>query len=980
MVLAREELVRLSLPNMRLQSTALPKINKKYLYVPSSFYNDGKKQFMNKSIDCNSYIERQPRKNQVYQLPEINLRGKMRLQSDVFGMDPNNGPGSGMFRGILQHPSGTMGGGPPMNGPMGASNGGQAPEWGSTAPSAADGPANLTPPPPVETPHTEGNAMNSHAGAAGSILGTGVVEAGLVSFIDANPGEKVTFVKPEDPSIHEDAQTDIHLSNFLSRPALIQTLSWAQTDTVGTLASFNPWELFFNTTSIKNKLTNYAFLTCRLHVKVILNASPFLYGASMLNYHPLKNLVGSTIKTDSNTQLVPYSQKPKIWIYPQTSQGGEMVLPFFYHKNMLDVTVDADVSNMGVMEFIIYDTLKSANGATGNTLSIQIYAWAEDVVFGAPTTRLALQSSGVQDEYGEGPISLPASALAKSLSYLENMPVIGRYMRASSMIMGTIGRVASLFGYTNVPEISNVKYLKNCAFPHMGSPEISTPVEKLTLDPKNELCIDPRTVGLDGTDELTIRNIVTRESYLTSFTLSTADTTDLIKFSSQVTPSLFVSTLTGTNPIIQSTPMSYVSNLFQFWRGDISFRFKFICTNFHKGRVRITYDARGDLTTSSPDYVTVFNEVVDLGSDADVEIIVPYCQAFPWLRTDNTTSALRYSNTGGAMSYVDGRNNGTLTVRVINPLSAPVTSSTVTCLVLVRGRDNLEFGCPVAALPHATLYTIQSGAITSDEPTQIVAGHSDGADHDKRYLVNMGEAVLSLRTLLRRSTHNISTNWTSGATNAGYNFLRHCFYKYPLYYGYATAGKNTANKTLAGGTAAFNYANVTPYNWIAPMFIGQRGSYIWHFNLDTSNNSSQIGDMSLARASFSPGASDWASRVTYTATGASSIAAMATNHKINGLNGMLLNNGNTTNAFSALLPHYNQYRFTFTTPLNNNVGSSTDGSDQENYDLQYWVNTANFATGSQCVLHKYGCIGTDFNLFFFINCPSYQILTVPTDA
>jgi hypothetical protein len=65
----------------------------------------------------------------------------------------------------------------------------------------------------------------------------------------------------------------------------------------------------------------------------------------------------------------------------------------------------------------------------------------------------------------------------------------------------------------------------------------------------------------------------------------------------------------------QFTPMSYAAFPFKWWRGDIIFRFKFICTRFHKGRVRITFDPINDISVSTPDYTTVFNEVVDIGAD-----------------------------------------------------------------------------------------------------------------------------------------------------------------------------------------------------------------------------------------------------------------------------------------------------------------------------------------------------------------------------
>ena len=112
-------------------------------------------------------------------------------------------------------------------------------------------------------------------------------------------------------------------------------------------------------------------------------------------------------------------------------------------------------------------------------------------------------SAQAGDEYStDGVISKPASAISKASGMLSELPVIGPFMEATSQVSGAVGAVASWFGWTNVPVIDDVKPFKDLPFHSFSSSEIGQPIEKLTLDPKNELTVDPRVVGLDGKDEL----------------------------------------------------------------------------------------------------------------------------------------------------------------------------------------------------------------------------------------------------------------------------------------------------------------------------------------------------------------------------------------------------------------------------------------------------------------------------------------------
>jgi hypothetical protein len=264
---------------------------------------------------------------------------------------------------------------------------------------------------------------------------------------------------------------------FLSRPVRIANFTWNESDAVGTSHTYSPWQLFFNDARVKYKLNNFAFIQCKLKIKVLINASPFYYGAMYMGYQPLPNLTPSTIQNDTGTRyLIPYSQRPHLWIYPQGNEAGEMTLPFFYHRNFINAQLSQEFADMGQLTFLNYTTLQSANGVSSSGVSIAIYAWAEDVKLSGPSVGLALQS----DEYGEGCVSAPASAIANAASWFEDIPIIGKFATATRIGASAVSTIASMFGFTNVPVIADTQPYRPEPFPKMANTDIGFPVEKLT--------------------------------------------------------------------------------------------------------------------------------------------------------------------------------------------------------------------------------------------------------------------------------------------------------------------------------------------------------------------------------------------------------------------------------------------------------------------------------------------------------------------
>jgi len=686
-------------------------------------------------------------------------------------------------------------------------------------------------------------------------------------------------------------------------------------------------------------------------------------------YCPLQGIVGENIIADgSGGELLPYSQRPKVWIFPQTCEGGEMTLPFFYHKNWLNITSAADTINMGTITPALYAQLVSATGITGTSVVVNVYAWAEDVKLHAPTTKLALQAS----EFDYKPSQI-ASSVASAAKNLSRIPLIGPYMKATSIVSSGLSSIASSLGFTNVPNMDTVSYLKNSTFPHNSTCEVSVPCDRSAVDPKNEVCLDPRTVGLDGQDELSISYICQRETWIGNAILSSTDSVDALTLVSRVTPALTY-LVAGANKPTQYTPCGYLSTQFKYWRGDMIFRFKFICTRFHKGRVRITFDPTNNISTSVPDYTTVFNEVVDIGAEQDVEVRIPYSQALTFLKTNPVSGNWNFAGT--ALSP-DEYSNGLITMRVVNPLSGPVANTAIPVMVFVRAADNLEFAHPQNKYNNVNLaspYALQSGEVSYPlKPKQVIAGNAETTGDPNKYHVHFGEAIVSLRPLLHRLGHhytmrspNFSTNGLSVVTQYQSRNL-----KYP---GYDPNGVFSAEKKVGVGTAPYNFMRCGIHQMISLLFVGQRGSMNHSINLESNivgipsnfqikrfSNTIAVGSYNILDSLLNYVKDDTAQFILKYVTDPGSGTALTDPHI---QPGMVMN-----------FPYYSPYNFQFVKPSTATLGQSDDGTDNDHIVTQV-IYEKSSASAAVRINYWIG-LGPDYNFFFFRNTPSLYVYDQP---
>jgi hypothetical protein len=547
---------------------------------------------------------------------------------------------------------------------------------------------------------------------------------------------------------------------------------------------------------------------------------------------------------------------------------------------------------------------------------------------------------------------------------------LGTAASAVSLASGAVGKIAGLFGYTNTPVVDDVQGFKNLPFHGLASCEISTPVDRLTLDPKNILAKEPEAIGVERGDELDIANFCARESYLTEFTWAATDTLDTLLWGSVVMPRMM--RRDGASKYTwQMTPMCIPAYAFKNWRGNIVYRFRFICTKYHRGRVRITWDPNTNLTSLPNTKVSNYNRIVDLTEETDVSIEVPFLAPAAYCMNGNGYGQY-YGISPPAPNHE--YDNGQITLRVLNQQTSPILSADIICLVSVYGKG-MEFAQPRNVSEKFTAYSLQStDTYAEGKPSEVLFENTEAPSNLNA--LYMGEFVSSFDQLLKRSAYHGSVFFAANDV-AMLKLNYSTFNRFPRYPGYDPDAQFDGYGELIPATPfPYNFVHWTPLTWIGQCFVCCRGSITWHINAVAGK---QIPSM---RASRFIGTITNSSLAGGTSMPVPSTQAELISHCVrnidSGASGLSLTNGYTQSALSFNAPFYNQYKFRGLSSTHATLGFNQDASDEDNVRVMAMFTPELDMKSGEMHFDSYVGAGPDFNLSFFLNVPSLiELQAVP---
>lgn len=641
----------------------------------------------------------------------------------------------------------------------------------------------------------------------------------------------VNHPSPLESTYNIGGSTDTPLGDFLKRPVLIYEKSPGLSARVN--ESFRPWQLFLNNVDVRRRIEGFRHLRGRLHVRAVCTGNPFLYGLYALCYRPYfdrsSHVLGSVFNAG---RYIQQTSCPHVFIDPTTSEGGEMVLPFFCPFNWIDLTDSKQFSDMGRMFFETLVPLQHANSATG-TFNVQVYAWMEEVELCTPTAAgydfWTLQSSmsdvsasflgaffnflsfivallgswalgkdhvaksiasevttslrseeeeQPQNEFAERPISTAATAVAKGAGWLAKVPAIAPYARATEMGANVTAAVARAFGYSRPREISNITRVRRVANGDFSTTNTGEPIPRLGLDAKGELTIDPRTVGLSDTDEMSFDSITQKDVVFAFVDWAESDVSGATLHDIAVTPFHGCGDSTTTPIRTMLTPVAGIASLFRFWSGSLIFRFRIVASSMHRGKIRISYDP---VTTVGGALNEQYSRIVDISSTRDFEIPVNWHATTPWLRCQDPVLGVAggMNNAATIATARPDMFNGILRLSVFTPLTSPDPSAgnDVQIVVSVRAGSDFKVARPMAFDGRNWSYRSSNVA---EQPQSLMADDKLGDDNmpvtaspeepigpasipetDKSTLVFMGEHVTTLRSLLKRYRYHSDTGGTA---------------------------------------------------------------------------------------------------------------------------------------------------------------------------------------------------------------------------
>lgn len=664
-----------------------------------------------------------------------------------------------------------------------------------------------------------------------------------------------------------------------------------------------------NNPRVANRMANYANFSAKMCVKFLINGNSFYYGRLMAYYVPLPNSdVASTIVAGVPAKSLG-SQRLKLFIDPSESQAGIMKFPFIWPYDKVNLTSSTEYDTLGEINIIALNDLKHANGST-TPITITVYAWMEDVRLSAPTATnpTFISAQAGKDEYGDGIVSAPASALARMTGKLASTPIIGKYARATSVAAGAGAQIAKMFGMSRPTAIENATLMQPKYVGGFSVTDTADPAVKMTVDSKQELCVDTSVTGVETGDEMALNHLASIETYLTTYNWTVAYNPGQILFAARPSPQHYYRA--GTPAYTTVPACAFVANAFKYWKGTMKYRFQVVSSGYHKGRLLVVWDPIKGTTTAEQN--VTYSKVIDINEDRDFTIEIGWGQPRTWLECQELANPFYIVN-GGTFTTVNNQySNGVLTVYVLNELTTPnsAINNDIQVNVYVSMCDDASFAAPHERMATYSPYTgitvaPQSGTDLDVEDTNNIPIMDETTEKitecvpksDSSDLVYMGEHISSFRQLIKRYAL-LNAVGNLGASAGYFSWSTSDF---PIGRGYYLNGLR------AGTTYNYNNVNTTMLRYMTFGFFLYRGGIrnkIVSIRTGTNDSNSLLVVNRLSTKTFSAPTLTTTTSTTVPLYEDQSLALVPT-----GLEGMHLTIIGQQPVLEVEYPYYAAYRF-----------------------------------------------------------------------
>lgn len=825
--------------------------------------------------------------------------------------------------------------------------------------------------------NSEVNTLNDGDGItkiATTVLGESST-SGTTSFTEQNPTNLLRVVSdaPHSREIVDSSVTcniDQSLKSFMAKPIILASGSITSANLSGTqvfkfsvLASLQTQPLW------ANKISGFMNVRGTARIRLQVNANPFQAGRLILCYIPQYSHSPRSFTTHLQ-DLICISQLPHVEMSLQDTEC-ELEIPYIApttHCNMLSGQYD-----WGTVFCYIYSPLATGSGGT-NQVTYTAWMSFDDFEFEVP---IVAQSSNVyptkkniirkyrvnaiksnldsEVNEGKGPISSILSNVSSIATTLYSVPMLMPIAGPAAWATNLLSGVASSFGWSKPVIDSNVARFASNPHAYLANTNAADLTNNLALIADNKVEVMP-DVNLSGVDEMSHAFIKRQRSFVSKVNWTTTTLPGPLQ-AFEVSPGAYRNVI-GTIPVGATSkvvvsnmpPITLLAQLYKYWRGSLEFTFKIVKTQYHTGRLLVSFNpALVTAPISNANTAYLHREVIDLRDGNEFQITIPYCYNAMYMPTNVSDNDVRMM----------------MQISVLNELVAPETCAQAVEIILeVRGGKDLEFQVPIPfRMAPTQMIEPQSGGDSQAQPV-LVSTIGSSIVHEpskKASAYCIGEHSTSLLQLMKRYSR-LSTSVAAFTTQNKLNI-------YPFYWG----GYYTTGVVSAGTESALTNDYLGLF---ASFYAHSRGGVRYRIVSEPPGSSdATVGSILSSYVPFSPAISSPYSAGT---ANTEDTLVIPLNQQISNrvTNGTYAFDGPDMCGTMATYPHYGRTftrlnRIFFDNSTNNTALSPNTAPD---ISLQ-WLQFVTSATTFGANLSLFRCASDDFQFSMWLGVPTVGFMT-----
>lgn len=632
-------------------------------------------------------------------------------------------------------------------------------------------------------------------------LTTAVDDANVV---ESSIPKKLSLVSSVLKSGSDGIERNRDILSFLATPHVLVSGNLSTTDIASTFPEEINGDTLWTSPFIYEKIKGFYSIRFDAVYTIEFNASRFQSGRYIFAFNPNGGgiAVNAALARAHRFSAVQVTQLPHVEFDLNCDSKAVLRVPFMSACNSQLIRNTTPTNNTGTVFLYPYSPLRVATGPT--TVSYTIWIHYENVqLFHAAIPQSGRFKKSKPDvfevETKTPPLSRTLDIISEVANSVAKIPMLTSIAAPLSWAADKAAGVARIFGFSKPPLLDPAHRMIREIVPYMGSSDNKSTATPLSLLSDNHVAIAPGFASTDM-DELSIDFLKQISSFFAVVSWTTAQVPNTIVFNRNIGPQTFSVTQTdSTCPVTSVTPVCALGLIHAMWRGNVIIHFKLVKTEFHSGRLLVSFSPNPeDFTAPTPNVATnvqyIHKTIIDIRMGNEFSIEIPYADIALYRPT----------------SFTDPRSiTGVLNVQVLDRLVAPDTvPGDIIILAEVSGAPNLQFGFPQnpGTVPYAPI-TVQSGRECKLIETVVGSAKAESEDLSIFPSMALGESINSLRQHIKRG----GFCYTTPVVGAGGVQV------FPFVLGIALGNGTTTPDGLATVPR-------DPMNWIASFYTLSRGS------------------------------------------------------------------------------------------------------------------------------------------------------------